>query len=260
MTELDRLTIRRLAAEAAVDERSLIKRLRGDPVRGLTGSRCDQILKAHGIDPDDTRNDAIELLSQSSSQYEPALEPRRHPELATASERLKNCMTNIRVDTIEQLALYTPEYLVNVRNLGRKTLREIKALLKQRNLTLADNEPPDISDGKCFCGANPCSYWYSNRTFIVDADLGKIFLCERHWRLERAEILRHVRHVRGNRPQDRDEIEIARDLVSSIRAKALRDAYHWILGLTGPLCANGDARVLETAAKSLRDIPGWTDK
>lgn len=48
---IDRLTVRRLAAEAGVCEVTLRKRLRGEPVRGIAGCRCDEVLRLHGIEP-----------------------------------------------------------------------------------------------------------------------------------------------------------------------------------------------------------------
>ena len=49
--ELSILEVRRLAAEAAVDTRTLRKRLRGEPVRGMAGDRADQVLREHGLEP-----------------------------------------------------------------------------------------------------------------------------------------------------------------------------------------------------------------
>lgn len=50
-TALDRLTIRRLAIEADVVEKTLRRRLRGEPVRGRAGERCDAVLQKAGIEP-----------------------------------------------------------------------------------------------------------------------------------------------------------------------------------------------------------------
>lgn len=49
--KIDRLELRRLAAAAAVDERTLAKRLKGQPVRGMAADRADRILREHGIEP-----------------------------------------------------------------------------------------------------------------------------------------------------------------------------------------------------------------
>lgn len=47
----DALTLRRWAAEAAVDERTMRKRLRGEPVKGMAAGRADEVLRKHGIEP-----------------------------------------------------------------------------------------------------------------------------------------------------------------------------------------------------------------
>jgi hypothetical protein len=41
--------VRRLAAEAVADERSIVRRLAGLEVRGAVGRRIDEVLKAHGL-------------------------------------------------------------------------------------------------------------------------------------------------------------------------------------------------------------------
>lgn len=55
---LDAITIRRLAAEATVDVRSLQRRLRGETVRGMAGARCDQVLRANGFEPGQAAREA----------------------------------------------------------------------------------------------------------------------------------------------------------------------------------------------------------
>lgn len=47
--KIDRLTLKQLAAESASDERSVAKRLRGEPVRGLAGARIDSVLEKRGF-------------------------------------------------------------------------------------------------------------------------------------------------------------------------------------------------------------------
>jgi hypothetical protein len=47
----DAATIRRFAVAASADPRSVEKRLRGEPVRGLAGHRIDRVLAAHSIPP-----------------------------------------------------------------------------------------------------------------------------------------------------------------------------------------------------------------
>jgi uncharacterized protein YbjT (DUF2867 family) len=48
--EIDVLRARRIAAEASVDERTLVKVLRGDRVRGMPYVRARQALEAAGFD------------------------------------------------------------------------------------------------------------------------------------------------------------------------------------------------------------------
>jgi len=51
MHRVDTSTLRRLAAEADVDPRSLIRLLRGQPVRGGAGRRGRRVLEAYGFLP-----------------------------------------------------------------------------------------------------------------------------------------------------------------------------------------------------------------
>jgi hypothetical protein len=55
--DIDRIQLRRWAAEAGVDERTLLKRLRGEPVRGVAGARCDRVLRDAGINPGALRSE-----------------------------------------------------------------------------------------------------------------------------------------------------------------------------------------------------------
>jgi hypothetical protein len=46
---VDTATLRRLATEAECDPRSLVKLLKGLPVRGVAGHRARRVLKRHGL-------------------------------------------------------------------------------------------------------------------------------------------------------------------------------------------------------------------
>jgi hypothetical protein len=46
---LDEQTVREIAVEADVDERTLLKRIVGLPVRGRTGRRIDAVLARRGL-------------------------------------------------------------------------------------------------------------------------------------------------------------------------------------------------------------------
>jgi hypothetical protein len=49
--EIDTATIRRIAVAASADPRTVLRRIAGEPVRGLPGHRIDRVLRAHGIEP-----------------------------------------------------------------------------------------------------------------------------------------------------------------------------------------------------------------
>ncbi len=49
--QIDRLMVRRLAVEAEAAEPTILKRLRGEPVRGIVADRVDRVLRARGIEP-----------------------------------------------------------------------------------------------------------------------------------------------------------------------------------------------------------------
>jgi hypothetical protein len=46
---LDAATARRLAVEGSVEPRTLLKALRGEPVRGMAGQRAREVLERHGL-------------------------------------------------------------------------------------------------------------------------------------------------------------------------------------------------------------------
>jgi hypothetical protein len=48
---VDRSLVRELAVIASVDERTMWRRLRGEPVRGIASDRADRALRARGIEP-----------------------------------------------------------------------------------------------------------------------------------------------------------------------------------------------------------------
>lgn len=51
----DYATLRRLAVEASADPRTVRRRLRGQPVRGLAAERIDLVLARYGLHPDQRR-------------------------------------------------------------------------------------------------------------------------------------------------------------------------------------------------------------
>ena len=60
------------------------------------------------------------------------------------SARARHCIENTGIEYIWQLVEKTPEMLLDCRNLGRKTLREIRDLLNDLSLDLGMVIPDDI--------------------------------------------------------------------------------------------------------------------
>jgi DNA-directed RNA polymerase subunit alpha len=58
------------------------------------------------------------------------------------SVRATNCLETEGIATVRELVLRTPEELLEVRNFGETTLREVKSKLEERGLTLGMRIPP----------------------------------------------------------------------------------------------------------------------
>jgi DNA-directed RNA polymerase subunit alpha len=58
------------------------------------------------------------------------------------SVRATNCLETEGITTVRELVLRTPDELLEVRNFGETTLREVDAKLKERGLTLGMRIPP----------------------------------------------------------------------------------------------------------------------
>ncbi|MBO5985445.1 MAG: DNA-directed RNA polymerase subunit alpha, partial [Lachnospiraceae bacterium] len=56
------------------------------------------------------------------------------------SVRSYNCLKRAGINTVEELTNRTPEDMMKVRNLGRKSLEEVLAKLKELNLQLSPSE------------------------------------------------------------------------------------------------------------------------
>ena len=56
------------------------------------------------------------------------------------SVRSYNCLKRAGINTVQELINKTPEDLMKVRNLGRKSLDEVLAKLKELGLSLNQNE------------------------------------------------------------------------------------------------------------------------
>lgn len=48
---LDRMLVRRVSGETGACETTVLKRLRGERVRGVIGDKIDAALRAHGFEP-----------------------------------------------------------------------------------------------------------------------------------------------------------------------------------------------------------------
>ena len=56
------------------------------------------------------------------------------------SVRSYNCLKRAGINTVEELTNKTPEDMMKVRNLGRKSLEEVLAKLKELGLSLNNSE------------------------------------------------------------------------------------------------------------------------
>ncbi len=58
------------------------------------------------------------------------------------SVRATNCLESEGITTVRDLVIRSPDELLEVRNFGETTLREVKAKLQERGLTLGMRIPP----------------------------------------------------------------------------------------------------------------------
>lgn len=56
------------------------------------------------------------------------------------SVRSYNCLKRAGINTVEELCSKTPDEMMKVRNLGRKSLEEVLAKLKELGLSLSQGE------------------------------------------------------------------------------------------------------------------------
>ena len=59
------------------------------------------------------------------------------------SVRSYNCLKRAGINTVKELCKKTPEDMMKVRNLGRKSLEEVLAKLKELGFTLNDGVPEE---------------------------------------------------------------------------------------------------------------------
>ena len=60
------------------------------------------------------------------------------------SVRSYNCLKRAGINTVKELCDKTPDAMMKVRNLGRKSLEEVLAKLKELGLKLRTGELPEI--------------------------------------------------------------------------------------------------------------------
>jgi DNA-directed RNA polymerase subunit alpha len=96
--------------------------------------------------PEVQLEDAIEIGPATSMADAQSAELERKLNMSLAeldlSVRATNCLETEGIATVRELVLRTPEELLEVRNFGETTLREVKSKLEERGLTLGMRIPP----------------------------------------------------------------------------------------------------------------------
>ncbi len=83
--------------------------------------------KADVMSPDSSATDSVSIKNMNIDELE-------------LSVRSFNCLKRASINTVEELISKTPEEMMKVRNLGRKSLDEVLAKLKELGLSLNSNE------------------------------------------------------------------------------------------------------------------------
>jgi DNA-directed RNA polymerase subunit alpha len=96
--------------------------------------------------PEVQLEDAIEIGPAASVADAQSAELERKLNMSLAeldlSVRATNCLETEGIATVRELVLRSPEELLEVRNFGETTLREVKSKLEERGLTLGMRIPP----------------------------------------------------------------------------------------------------------------------
>ena len=90
------------------------------------------------INLSENSKNAIVMIEKEDDQKEKVLE--MSIDELELSVRSYNCLKRAGIDTVEKLTNKTPEDMMKVRNLGRKSLDEVLAKLKELGLQLNPNE------------------------------------------------------------------------------------------------------------------------
>ena len=83
-------------------------------------------------------NIIIDMVESVTDEKEKVLE--MNIDELELSVRSYNCLKRAGINTVEELINKTPEDMMKVRNLGRKSLDEVLAKLKELGLSLNDSE------------------------------------------------------------------------------------------------------------------------
>ena len=120
--------------------------LAGDTVTGITAMQMDAGMDTGGmidtievpIAEDDTADSLEIMIEKEEDQKEKALE--MTIEELELSVRSFNCLKRASINTVEELTERTEEDMMKVRNLGKKSLDEVKNKLEELGLSLKPSD------------------------------------------------------------------------------------------------------------------------
>jgi DNA-directed RNA polymerase subunit alpha len=94
--------------------------------------------------PEVALEEALEISQRPVETYDAELERKLNMSLAELelSVRATNCLESEGIATVRDLVMRTPEELLEVRNFGETTLREVQSKLAEHGLTLGMKVPP----------------------------------------------------------------------------------------------------------------------
>ena len=107
----------------------------------LTASSGSKVLSEHlslFIDLSEAAQQADVMIEKEDNAKEKVLE--MNIDELELSVRSYNCLKRAGINTVEELTNRTPEDMMKVRNLGRKSLEEVLAKLKELGLQLNQGE------------------------------------------------------------------------------------------------------------------------
>lgn len=144
-TPIDRVNMNventRVGQQTDFDKLTLDVWTRGTLSPEETVSLAAKVLSEHlklFIDLTDTARTAEIMSEKENDEKEKALE--MNIDELELSVRSYNCLKRAGINTVEELCSRTPEDMMKVRNLGRKSLEEVLAKLKELGLSLRESE------------------------------------------------------------------------------------------------------------------------